>query len=111
MANYIITPDWDSESVDKHRRGICDAEWAKMQKYGEPEYFIGDVVKFKVGGWGVINEVAPAHDGWPASYSAAEIKGKPFHSKGKVAWHYEGDMELVKPSPLRRMEDTEGGGG
>jgi hypothetical protein len=99
--NKIIVPDWKSEYIDEHRRGISDMEWARKQPQ-EINYFIGDIIEFEVGGVGIIDEVQKPRNGWPASYSTEEIEGRPFHAKSKTAWHYEGDFKkLIGKSPLR----------
>ena len=105
--NEIITPDWNSTFVDEHRRGISDAAWARQQPK-EVNYFIGDVVEFKVGGFGVIDDVAHGPGDWPPGYSVKRVKGFAGHAKNKIAWHYEGDfLRLVAgggPRVLRAQE-------
>ena len=89
---------------DNHRKQYTDIEWALAQPTGPAKYMIGDVVEFRVGGFGIIDEVCHPHNGWPASYSVARAEGKPFHAKGITAWHYEGDFkELVGKSALRGL--------
>jgi len=83
------------ESADKHRRGISDMAWAEQQPKGPPKYRLGDVVKFKVGGVGIITDVSKPHNGWPSSYAVKPIKGRKFHPKNKSAWHYEGDISKL----------------
>lgn len=101
--NEFIMPDWNSDYIDGHRRGISDMAWARKQPQAT-NYFVGDIVEFKVGGFGIIDEVQRHGGGWPASYSTEKIKGKPFHATSKVAWHYEGDFKkLVGDSPLRHL--------
>lgn len=101
--NEMIMPNWNSECIDEHRRGMSDIEWARKQQQ-ETNYFIGDTVEFKVGGFGIIDEVQDCHDGWPASYATGKIKGRAYHHKHKSAWHYEGDFEkLIGKSPLRDL--------
>lgn len=85
-------------------------EWAEQQSQGPPHFRIGDVVEFKVGGFGVIDGVTKPHDGWPSSYSTQDVEGMPAHSKTKMAWHYEGDFKKLSISKrllwscrLRRM--------
>jgi hypothetical protein len=89
---------------DKHRKKFSDVEWAEKQPKGKPNYHVGDVVEFKVGGFGIIDEVSKPHAGWPSSYSTAEIEGMRPHKDRMCAWHYEGDFKrLVRGSALRRL--------
>jgi len=83
---------WDNHA-DEHRRGINDMEWAAMQEKGPALYSHGDIVEFKVGGFGRIGEVSEANGGWPVSYSVMSVPGKPFHARNISAWHYEGDIK------------------
>jgi hypothetical protein len=92
--------------AEKHRRGISDMDWAAQQPKSQ-NYFIGDIVEFFVGGFGIIDEVSKAHGGWPPKYSTQKVEGYPYRSDGKVAWHYEGDVKaLVQPSTLRNLALT-----
>ena len=94
------------ESREKHRSKYNDMQWAGQQPEGQPNYYIGDMVEFHAGGFGVISEVSNPHDGWPSSYSTRDIDGFPPHSTRKLAWHYEGDFKrLVVGSPLRSMQN------
>jgi len=89
--------------AEEHRRGISDVAWAQMQPH-EQNFFIGDVVEFKVGGFGVIDGVGGGENGWPPSYSTKEIEGFQDRNDSKRAWHYEGDFkELISPSGLRSL--------
>ncbi len=95
--------DWFKDPwkyAEEHRRGISDMAWAGMQQMGDPIYSHGDIVEFKVGGFGRIREVKRANSGgWPCSYATMEVPGKPSHATSKCAWHYEGDIEgLVEKS-------------
>ena len=95
---------WDSEFVDKHRRGISDIEWASSQPHGSPKYAIGDVMRFKAGGYGVVRGVQPPRNGWPSSYATDPVPGMADHPETKRAWHYELDFEAcVAASPLHNM--------
>ncbi len=73
LKNY-----WDN--ADAHRRGKTDMEWVSEQRQGPPRFMMGDIVEFKVGGFGIIKDVSKPHDGWPASYSTDEVPGKKFHA-------------------------------
>ena len=98
--NQFIIPDWDSTFIDKHRRGLSDGEWERMQDK-KNLYYLGDIVSFKVGGIGIITSVSTAH---PRSYSCTKITGKPFHKGGKCAWHLAGDFKkLLYPSGIRSI--------
>lgn len=89
-------------SKHAHRRGLSDLEWAHAQPKDQ-SYFIGDVVQFHQGGFGIIDAVTEPQNGWPPSYSIARISGLP--SAGlHLAWHYECDfLRLVAPSALRTL--------
>jgi hypothetical protein len=77
--------------------------WARKQPR-ETNYFIGDIVEFKVGGYGIIDEVQRHGSGWPAKYSTERVEGKPYHPTTKGAWHYEGDFKrLAGESTLRNQ--------
>lgn len=103
-GNQFITIDWNSDYIDEHRRGISDLEWASKQQMGDPIYVNGDIVEFVAGGFGMIKKTSKADNGWPVSYSLEEIESKPFHPKGIVAWHYEGDIKgLIVESAIRRF--------
>lgn len=78
-------------ATPKHRNGLSDLEWAARQPKGKPKFKIGDVVEFYEGGFGVIRDVSPPHDGWPSSYATSNVKG--MKSFWKSAWHYEGDFK------------------
>lgn len=95
---------WNSEHVEEHRRGISDLEWAKQQQQGASNYYVGDIVRFLAGGFGVVTEVSETRDGWPPSYATKKIPGAPFHPRSKCAWHYEGDLALEEASPLRNWK-------
>lgn len=95
MTNTFVKPDWDSDWVDEHRRGINDVAWARMQPDGPPNYRIGDVVEFMVGGFGVIDKVNEPLNGWPSSYSTDSYESLPPHATHKCAWHYEGDFKRL----------------
>jgi hypothetical protein len=94
-----VIEDWFKDPwkyADEHRRGINDMEWASMQSMEDPIYSYGDIVEFKVGGFGRINTISSGGS-WPPSYSVMKVPDKPFHSDSKCAWHYEGDiLRLVK---------------
>jgi len=95
---------WNSKSIDAHRRGISDVEWANCQPDTPPKYIEGDVVEFMVGGYGIIDEVSFPENGNPSQYSIRPIAEKKFHPKGIYAWHYEGDIKrLVEGSAIRRL--------
>ncbi|MFX0134115.1 MAG: hypothetical protein ACFFDN_10775 [Candidatus Hodarchaeota archaeon] len=85
--------DWNSEIIDKHRRGLSDIQWEAQQPMTLPNYKIGDIVEFKIGGSGIIVEVSPPECGHPSQYAIAEIPGKKYHPRNKYAWHYEGDIK------------------
>jgi hypothetical protein len=97
---------WNSDFVDKHRRGINDCDWAARQPKGKPRYAIGDVLEFKAGGFGVVTDVSwEPETGWPSSYSLDPVKGMKFHPRDICAWHYELDFERrLAKSPLHRLE-------
>lgn len=80
---------------NKHRGRMNDLQWAMSQPLGPARFAVGDVVEFKVGGFGIISGVSAAHDGWPCSYAATRIAGVPFHARGVGAWHYEGDIKRI----------------
>ena len=91
------------EYAEEHRRGISDMAWADMQPK-EQSFYIGDVVEFRVGGFGVINKVSGGKGGWPPSYSTEPVDGLRDRSDTKRAWHYEGDFkQLVAPSGVRSV--------
>ena len=96
--------DWLADPwkyAEDHRKGISDIGWARMQPK-EQSFYIGDVVEFKVGGFGVIDGVSEAQGGWPPSYSTEKVKGLQDRKDTKRAWHYEGDfLRLVAPSGIR----------
>jgi len=95
--------DWNAEHIDEHRRGISDVAWENKQPDTPPKYMEGDIIEFIVGGIGIINKVSISNIGRPASYSTNPIKDKPFHAKGKGAWHYELDIKrLIVESSLRK---------
>lgn len=86
----------------EHRKEFSDLAWAAHQKKGPPNFYVGDIVEFHVGGFGVINEVSQPHDGWPSSYKTGDVPTLP--GQPKRAWHYEGDFKrLVGESPIRRL--------
>lgn len=100
IGDWIKDP-W--KHAEEHRRGISALAWAGMQPK-EQSYYIGDVVEFKVGGFGVINEVRKANGGWPPSYSTEPVDGLHDRDDSKRAWHYEGDFKhLVAPSGVRSV--------
>ncbi len=90
---------------DYHRREFTDLEWAAEQKNDFPNYRIGDIVEFHVGGFGVIDEVNISNSGWPPSYSTSRIEGKDYHAGGISAWHYEGDFIIIRDSPVHLFEE------
>lgn len=92
FKEYFADP-W--KYADEHRRGISDMKWADMQQMGDPIYSHGDIVEFKVGGFGRIRKVQLYHNGWPCSYAVMRVPNKPFHATNKCAWHYEGDIERL----------------
>lgn len=77
---------------DEHRKEINDLDWAASQPRGEHRYFIGDVMRFKAGGYGQIDKVSPEHGGWPVSYSTTKVADMPDHPTTKRAWYYELDF-------------------
>ena len=89
---------------DHHRKEFTDIEWAEQQITGEPNCRIGDIIQFKVGGFGVIDDVNISNSGWPPSYSTSRIEGKNFHARGISSWHYEGDFTVIHPSPVHYFE-------
>jgi hypothetical protein len=91
MTNF--SDYWNSKHVDAHRRGITDLNWSALQPRGNPRFTIGDVVEFKVGGFGVIAEVVIEQNGWPNQYSTRSVNGLPGHATTKRAWHYELDIK------------------
>ena len=85
----------------KRAKNISDMQWAEMQPHGPPNYALGDVVEFEVGGYGVITEISEPHGGWPSSYATDEIKGyqpPPYH-----AWHHELDFKRLVNSTARKL--------
>ena len=90
---------------DAHRKEYNDTEWLNWQRFGPPIYMKGDIVQFKVGGIGIIEEVSwRPETGNPPSYSAGPIDGRSFHFRNVCAWHYEGDIEsIVKLSAIRSL--------
>jgi hypothetical protein len=100
MQDYFKDP-W--KYAEEHRRGISDVAWAGMQPK-QRNYHIGDVVEFKVGGFGVIDGHSDRSNGWAPSYSTCEVEGMKYRDDGKAAWHYEGDFKrLVSPSGVRSV--------
>lgn len=92
------------ESREDHRREFNCVEWAEQQPKGAPNYKIGDVVRFHVGGFGIICKVNEPKGGWPSSYATETPDGMDGHPSGKYAWHYEGDFsERVAKSPLHSL--------
>lgn len=77
---------------DGHRMDFNDLDWAAQQPPGV-RYFIGDLMEFEVGGFGVIREVTPPLGGWPASYATKRVDPFPDHPRTKRAWHYELDFK------------------
>lgn len=104
MPNKFIFPDWNSEQVEAHRRGVSDMDWAKMQPEGPPNYSVGDVVEFQAGGFGAIKEVSEPHGGWPSSYATESFKDLPQHTSRKSAWHYEGDFKRLAAKMHKTLE-------
>ena len=90
-----LTPNWDSDLVDEHRRGISDLEWAGLQPKTAPRYKEGDIVEFKAGGCGIVCEVVLPGGGWPSQYAVRPVAGRGFHPEDVYAWHYEGDFRAV----------------
>lgn len=102
--------DWlnSHDSREHHRRDFNDLEWARQQPKGSPKYKIGDVIRFHVGGYGVIRKVSEPHGGWPSSYATEALGGFDGHATGKCAWHYEGDFaEWIAKSPLHSLQNAE----
>lgn len=100
----LILPRWTDEWVDEHRRGKSDIDWARENVKPTQMYFVGDVVEFVVGGFGLIDRVSRASGGWPFSYATEDIEGHPPHARRKSAWHYDGDIKrLVAPSGVRLL--------
>lgn len=98
---WLTTGAKSPESREDHRNQYSDIEWAQKQPEGPPNYKIGDVVEFYVGGVGVIDEVSEPHGGWPSSYSTTKVEGYPDREDNKRAWHYEGDFKrTIAKSPL-----------
>lgn len=92
------------KSLGEHRKGMSDMQWANAQSQEPPNFMVGDIVEFMVGGFGIIVTVTKPHDGWPSSYAADPVPGLDYHSKGKYAWHYEGDFKrLAYPSAIRAV--------
>ena len=77
---------------DDHRKEFDDIQWADQQPTGAPNFNIGDIVEFKVGGYGMISEIRHTHGGWPSKYATAKIETLP--PPPYYAWHYEGDFTL-----------------
>ncbi len=77
---------------DEHRKEFNDMQWAYQQPTGAPSFNLGDIVEFKVGGYGMICEIRHPHGGWPSEYATAKIKTLP--PPPYYAWHYEGDFTL-----------------
>jgi hypothetical protein len=87
--------------AEDHRKGISDVAWAKMQPK-EQNYHIGDVIEFKVGGFGLIDGYTDCNV-CPHAYSTDKVDGMPYRDDCKDAWHYEGDFKrLVYPSGVRK---------
>ena len=92
------------DARDDHRKQFNDGEWNSRQPRGLPKYKIGDVIEFHAGGFGIIRTVSTGAGGHANSYATGHIDGKPNHSKGKVAWHYEGDFKnWIAKSPLHTL--------
>lgn len=102
IIDYMHSP----ESRDDHRKEFNDIEWDNQQPLGDPNYKIGDVVEFHVGGFGVISKVNVGDGGWANKYATDKVEGfdpPPYH-----AWHLEGDFkELTAKSPLHYLEGKE----
>ncbi len=79
-------------SKDEHRKEFNDMQWADQQPTGAPNFNIGDIVEFKVGGYGIITKISEPHGGWPSSYATEKAKTLP--PPPYYAWHYEGDFTL-----------------
>lgn len=92
--------------ADEHRKDINDMEWADMQPKGKPKYGYGDIVEFKVGGFGRIDEVTKPANGWPSSYSVMEVPGMKFHAEDICAWHYEGDILGLKKKASKEVRQV-----
>lgn len=100
-----------SESREPHRRDLNDVEWASAQPSGDPNYEIGDVIEFKVGGIGVISEVRKPQNGWPSQYATKEVHGIDYREDGKYAWHYEGDFAArIGISPVHDLKRADNWG-
>jgi hypothetical protein len=109
MPNSLqgIAFDWNSDQIDEHRRGISDLAWAGMQPY-EPQHMVGDVVEFMAGGFGIITKANRGNPTFPTGYSVEWVPGMAHHLKGKVAWHYDGDIRrIVEGSALRRLSKSQ----
>lgn len=98
---YAAFLNAEMQNRDKHRRNYSDMEWLAKQRRGAPKGRIGDIVKFRAGGWGVIDNVSC---GDIPSYSVRPIEGRNYHPRAKYAWHYEGDFLIEMLGPVHKME-------
>ena len=95
------------DSREEHRRDFNDIEWLLQQPKADPQYKIGDVMRFHVGGYGVINQVIK-NEGWPPMYATQTPIGFEGHANRKCAWHLEGDFaERIAKSPLHSLENIQ----
>lgn len=93
---------WDTDDREPYKRGIDDVTWHNMQPRHAPVYCVGDVVKFRAGGYGVIDDASMCGNN-PPEYSTGNVNegtadewpqyGHGTLWQGKSAWHYEGDIE------------------
>ena len=106
-SSHLFEGWWESDLIDEHRRGISDLEWVRLQPVGDPNYMLGDLVEFQVGGFGIITKVSKPQSGWPSSYATSIANGFADHKTTKRAWHYEGDFKrLAGASPLRSASNA-----
>lgn len=94
--------DFLKQGRPKHRAEHSDLEWAAKQPTGGGHFYIGDIVEFHDGGFGVIKEVSKPQSGWPEQYATSNVQG--LAGNPKCAWHYPLDFKrLVAPSPVRAV--------
>lgn len=95
------------DNRDEHRKEFDDVEWNQQQVMQPPKFREGDIVEFKVGGFGVIS-THPKNwskdSGWAPSYATRSIDGMKEHATSKCAWHYEKDFTLVEKGLLHKFE-------
>lgn len=77
-----------------------------MTEGTENIYDYGDIIEFKVGGFGRIGSISRHPDGYPVEYSVMEVPNMPFHPESKCAWHDEGDIGGLKQKASEELSQV-----